>query len=148
MDGSLPGPWSAVNSRYQQAACCVEYHLAVTIVTDIVTMQSAESSQHWLNKFEQKIIKVFSPVCGGKFSSRFELQAVRSRVPFPVVSLEFLIYKILSASVRPSGRHRHGRKRVQKYLLDVKSAGALYWQLIHLRLPTVFNSNYWNLTGL
>jgi len=38
MDGSHPVPRSAVSSRYQHAACCVEHRLAVAIIMVSVTM--------------------------------------------------------------------------------------------------------------
>jgi len=40
MDGSLPVPRSAVNSRYQHADWCVEYRLAVAVITVGVSLQN------------------------------------------------------------------------------------------------------------
>jgi len=39
-DGSLPVLWSAINSRYQHAACCVEHRLTLANITFSVTMQN------------------------------------------------------------------------------------------------------------
>jgi hypothetical protein len=40
MDGSIPVSWSAVSSRYQDAAWCVEHHLAVPIIRFRVSVQN------------------------------------------------------------------------------------------------------------
>jgi hypothetical protein len=40
MDGSILSPWSAVSSRYQDAACCVEHHLAVAVITVGVSLRN------------------------------------------------------------------------------------------------------------
>jgi hypothetical protein len=56
------------------------------------------------------------------------------RVRFPVVSLEFLIYIILSAAIWPSDRHRTGRKVVPEILPEGKGD----WCLVLTTSPLSF----------
>jgi hypothetical protein len=51
-------------------------------------------------------------------------QVGRSRVRFPMVSLEFFIDIIISAALRPWGRLASNRNEYQEYFLGVKLAGA------------------------
>ena len=64
------------------------------------------------------------------------LQAGRSQVWFPIVSLEFFIY-IISPS--PSNRNEY-----QDYFLGVKAANAQGWQPYHLMSWNLGNSTSWN----
>jgi len=58
------------------------------------------------------------------------LKAGRSRVPFPVGSWSFFIDLILPAALFPWDRLSN-----ENYLLGVKGAGVLSWQLYQLHVP-------------
>ena len=63
------------------------------------------------------------------------LQAGRSWVRFPLVSLEFFIKLIFPAALWPSNKNEY-----QKYFLGEKAASALGWQPYHLRVQIVLIS--------
>jgi len=69
---------------------------------------------------------------GGAVGWATVLQAGRSRVRFPMVSLEFFIGIILSAVSK--------RNESQKYFLGVKAACSYGWQPYHLQVPTILKS--------
>ena len=50
------------------------------------------------------VIIVILKISGGAVGRGSELQPGRSRVPFPIVSMEFFIYVILPAALWPWGR--------------------------------------------
>jgi hypothetical protein len=66
------------------------------------------------------------------------LQTGRSRVRFPIVSLEFFIDIILPAALWPWGVvSASNRNDCQEYFLGVKAAGAYSWQPYHFYVPIV-----------
>ena len=68
------------------------------------------------------------------------LQAGRSVMRIPFVSLEFLIDIILPTALWPWVRLNLKQKWVQEYFLGVKAAVALGWQLYYLHVPIVLKS--------
>jgi hypothetical protein len=70
------------------------------------------------------------------------LQAGRSQVWYPIVSLEFFIDIILPVTLWPWGLLSLLQKWVQEYFLGggVKTANAEGWQLYHLHVPNVLKS--------
>ena len=74
------------------------------------------------------------------------LQVERSRVRFPMVSLEFFIDIILPAALRLWGvDSASNRNEYQEYFLGVKAAGASGWHPYHLHVPIVLKSGSLNL---
>ena len=82
---------------------------------------------------------------GGAVGWGTTLQVGRSRVRFPMVSLEFFIDIILPAALWPWGWLSLQQKWELGYFLGVKAAGAYGWQPYHLRVPTVMKSGSLNL---
>jgi hypothetical protein len=68
---------------------------------------------------------VFSLLFGNAlFSSGTELKTGRSRVRFPMVSLEFFIVIILPGALWPGINSVSKRNKYQDYFLGVKATGA------------------------
>ena len=74
------------------------------------------------------------------------LQARRSRVRFPMVSLEFFIDTILPIALWPWVDSGSNRNKYQECFLGVNVAGAKGWQPYHLHVPTALKS--WRLNLL
>jgi hypothetical protein len=73
------------------------------------------------------------------------LQTRRSRVGFPMVSLEFFIDIILPAALWPQGRlNLYQKKWVPGISWGVKAASAQGWQPYHLHVPIVLKSGSLN----
>jgi len=68
------------------------------------------------------------------------LEAGRSWVRFPMVSLEFFIAIILPAALWPWVASASNRNEYQEYFLGVKGAGTYSWQPYHLHVPIVLKS--------
>ena len=74
------------------------------------------------------------------------LQAGRSWVRFPIMSLEFFIDIILPGRTMPPGVDlASNRNEYQEYFLVIKSAGGWGWQPYHLHVPIVLKSGSLNL---
>ena len=76
------------------------------------------------------------------------LQAGRSRVRFPMVSLDFFIDIILPVGLWPWGWLILKQKWVPEMFPGVKAAGAYGWQPYHLHVPIVLKSGSLNLLEL
>jgi len=69
------------------------------------------------------------------------LQAGKSRVRFPTVSLKFFQWHNPSRPhYGPGVDSTSDRNKYQEYFLGVKAAGAKAWQTYHLHVPTVSKS--------
>jgi hypothetical protein len=82
---------------------------------------------------------------GGAVGWGTALQARRSWIRFPMVSLEFFIDTIFPTALRPWVWLSSNRNEYQEYFLGVKAAGAYGWQPYDLHVPTVLKSGSLNL---
>jgi hypothetical protein len=69
---------------------------------------------------------------GGAVGSGTALQAGKSRVRFPMVSLDFFIDISFQPHYGPGVDWASNRNEYQKNFLEVKTAGAYGWQCYHL----------------
>jgi len=78
---------------------------------------------------------------GGAVGWGTALQAGRSRIPFPMVRLEFFNDIILPAALCPEEvDSAPNRNEYQRYFLGIKMADALGWQPYHFHVPVVLKS--------
>ena len=92
---------------------------------------------------------MFKGARGGAVSWGTAPQAGRSRVRFPMVSLEFFFWHNPSGrTMAPGVGSAPNRNEYQEYFLGVKAAGVWSWQLYHLHMPIVLKSGSLNLLEL
>jgi hypothetical protein len=95
---------------------------------------------HFRGSFIVRIV-----ACSGALRWGTALQARRSRILFPMLSLEFFIDIILRPHYGPVVDSASNRNEYQEYFLGVKAAGAWGWQPYHLHVPIVLKSGILNL---
>jgi len=138
MDGSLLIPWSAVSSRYQHAACCVKYRLAVAIIMASFQCENLEDWQNWINLF-----KKFCFSCTRRLSwlrHCFTYWKVAGR--FPIVLLEFFFDIILPTALEPWDRLSLRQKWVPEIYPGVK--GGLCVGITTLPLSSIDCLEIWD----